>query len=348
MSRQKSEFLLLLIRRSCATLSEQINMRFRLGRLVLIIVALCATIASSAQSGWVGTRVSSGGKDLNAVYFIDSKRGWVGGDAGFLAYTDDGGTSWIERRLGIAHAINDVYFVSKDSGFVLAGSSIFETSDGGHSWREAHVFSPADFDNATPELYSLRFNGKKRGWVVGSASRDDIVINSVLAITRDGGVTWQVLSVPTKQELIHIDFVDDKRGWIVGAGGAILHTEDAGETWVKQKSDTDATLYHVDFRNQKQGWVVGERGIILRTEDSGTTWNKVESTARATLLSVQFINEDEGWIVGRGGVILRSGDRGRTWVEQESGTKENLYALFIDKKNGWAVGSAGLILRYTR
>lgn len=65
-------------------------MRFRLGQLVLIIVALCATIASSAQSGWVGTRVSSGGKDLNAVYFIDSKRGWVGGDAGFLAYTDDG------------------------------------------------------------------------------------------------------------------------------------------------------------------------------------------------------------------------------------------------------------------
>ena len=323
-------------------------MRFGLGQLVLVIVALCATVASSAQSGWVGTHVSSGGKDLNAVYFIDSKRGWVGGDAGFLAYTDDGGASWIERRLGITHAINDVYFVSKDSGFVLAGSSIFETSDSGHSWREAHAFSPADFGNATPELYSLRFNGKKRGWVVGSASRDDIVVNSILAITRDGGVTWQVLGAPTKQELIHIDFVDDRRGWIVGAGGTILHTEDAGETWVKQKSDTDATLYHVDFRNEKQGWVVGERGAILRTEDSGSTWSQVESAVRATLLSVQFINEDEGWIVGRGGVILRSGDRGRTWVEQESGTKQNLYALFIDKKNGWAVGSAGLILRYTR
>ena len=348
MSRQKNEFPLLLIGRSCATLSEQVNMRFRLGQLVIVIVALCATAASSAQSGWVATHVSSGGKDLNAVYFLDSKRGWVGGDAGFLAYTDDGGVSWIERRLGIVHAINDVYFVSKDSGFVLAGSSIFETLDGGHSWREAHAFSPADFDNATPELYSVRFNGKKRGWVVGSASRDDIVINSILTITRDGGVTWQTLSVPTKQELIHIDFVDDKHGWIVGAGGAILHTEDAGETWVKQKSDTEATLYHVDFRNEKQGWVVGEHGTILRTEDSGRTWNKIESPSQATLLSVQFINEDEGWIVGRGGAILRSGDRGRTWVEQESGTKQNLYALFVDKKNGWAVGSDGLILRYAR
>ena len=323
-------------------------MRFRLSQFVFVLVGLCATVASAAQGGWVSTRVSSGGKDLNAVYFLDSKRGWVGGDAGFLAYTDDGGATWIERRLGISHAINDVYFVSKTSGFVLAGDSIFETSDGGHSWRNAHSFAAGDFGGATPELYSLRFNGKKRGWVVGSASRGDLVVNSILAITRDGGVTWQVLHAPTNQELIHIDFVDDKRGWIVGAGGAILHTEDAGETWAKQPSDTNATLYHVDFRNEKQGWVVGERGTILRTEDSGRSWTKVESPSQATLLSIQFINEDDGWIVGRGGVILRSGNRGRTWVDQESGTKQNLYALFVDKKDAWAVGSNGLVLKYQR
>lgn len=321
-------------------------MRLRSAFLTVICMSVWAGVAQA--QGWVGTRVSSGGKDLNAVYFVDSKRGWVGGDAGFLAYTNDGGASWIEQRLGTPHSINDIFFVSKENGFVLAGNSIYETADGGHSWREAHAFSPADFGNATPELYSLRFNGKKRGWVVGSASRGDIVVNSILAITRDGGVTWQALSAPTNQELIHIDFVDDKRGWIVGAGGAVLHTEDAGETWVKQKSETQATLYHVDFRNEKQGWVVGERGTILRTEDSGRTWTKVVSPARATLLSVQFINEDEGWIVGRGGAILRSGNQGRAWVDQESGTKQNLYALFVDKKNCWAVGSDGLILRYQR
>ena len=319
-------------------------------RLILISsVGLCLIgMAAYAQSGWISSRITSGGKDLNAVFFVDSKRGWVGGDSGFIAYTDDAGASWIERPIGTAHSINDVFFVSKESGFVLAGGSIYETRDGGHIWDESHKFLPSDFDGATPELYSLRFNGKKRGWVVGSASRGDVVVNSILAITRDGGKTWQVLQAPTKQELIHIDFIDDRRGWIVGAGGAILHTEDAGETWTKQPSNTKATLYHVDFRNEKQGWAVGERGTILRTEDGGQTWSKIESPARSTLLSVQFANGDDGWIIGRGGVILRSGDRGRTWLEQESGTKQNLYALFIDKKNGWAVGSAGLILKYQR
>lgn len=318
--------------------------------LALAFAGVCflSGLVGYAQSGWTYSRITSSGKDLNAVFFVDSKHGGVGGDNGFIAYTEDAGASWTERPLGSDHSVNDIYLVSKDNGFALAGGSIFETSDGGRSWHETHKFLPAEFDGATPELYSLRFNGKKRGWVVGSASRGDIIVNSILALTRDGGATWQVLHAPTNQELIHIDFVDEKRGWIVGAGGAILHTEDAGESWRRQNSETSATLYHVDFRNAKQGWVVGERGIILRTEDGGQSWSKIDSPVRSTLLSVQFINEDDGWIVGRGGVILRSGDGGRTWIEQASGTKRNLYALFIDKKNGWAVGGDGLIARYQR
>ena len=314
--------------------------------LLTIIFALAAV--GRAQSGWTATRVGPGGQDLNAVYFADAKRGWVAGDSGFLAYTEDGGASWIERPIGTEHAINDIYFVGKDTGFVLAGGSIFGTTDGGHSWREAHKFSPSDFEGATPELYSLRFDGKKRGWVVGSASRGDVITNSILAITRDGGTTWQVLQAPTRQELIHIDFVDEKRGWIVGAAGAILHTDDGGESWTKQASETTVVLYHVDFRNEKKGWAVGERGTILRTDDGGRIWTRVESPARSTLLSVQFVNDDDGWIVGRGGTILRSDDAGRAWVELESGTKRNLYALFVSKKTGWAVGGDGLLLHYER
>jgi photosystem II stability/assembly factor-like uncharacterized protein len=324
-------------------------MKDKLFRLMLAIAGLCLFAAAAAAQGWTSSRVTSSGRDLNAVYFIDSKRGWVGGDSGFLSYTDDGGSSWVERRINVRQrAINDIYFVSSEAGFILAGDTIFNSTDSGHSWQEAHTFAASEFQGAVPELYSLRFNGKKRGWVVGSISRGDNVVGSILAITRDGGATWQSQDAHTKQELIHIDFVDDKRGWIVGADGAILHTDDAGESWARQESNTDATLFHVDFRNDRQGLAVGERGTILLTNDGGASWRKVDSPARATLLSVQFISEDESWIVGRGGVILRSGDGGRTWIEQESGTKQPLYAMFMNKKNGWAVGSEGLILSYKR
>jgi photosystem II stability/assembly factor-like uncharacterized protein len=320
------------------------NRQFAL--ILLIVFLVCASQPSAAQTDWTVKRVPSGGRDLNAVYFTDSKRGWVGGDEGFFAHTEDGGLSWVERRIGTRDAINDIYFVSQDKGFVLAGGTIFATSDAGHVWQPSHTFAPAEFRGAEPELYSLRFDGKKRGWVVGSLSRGDRVEDSILAITRDGGVTWQVLQAPSRQELIHIDFIDDKQGWIVGAGGTILHTTDAGESWTRQESSTTVTLYHVDFRNKKQGMAVGERGTILTTEDGGAKWTKVTSPVRATLLSVQFVSEDNGWAIGRGGTVLRTGNGGVTWLEQESGAKQNLYAMYMTKKNGWAVGDSGLVLIY--
>jgi photosystem II stability/assembly factor-like uncharacterized protein len=310
---------------------------------------LLASVIAIAQSGWKAMRISSSGRDLNTVYFSDSKRGWIGGDGGFLTHTEDGGASWVEQRIDTKrHAINDIYFANKEVGFALAGDMIFRSGDGGQSWQESYKISSAAVRGATPELYSLRFNGKKKGWVVGSLARGDTVIGSLLAITRDSGATWQMLEAGTKQELIHIDFVDDERGWIVGAGGAILHTEDAGETWTRQESGVSETLYHVDFRNSKQGIAVGERGIILVTRHAGQTWFKINSPARSTLLSVQFVTEDDVWAVGRSGIILRSSDSGHTWLEQESGTRQNLYALFINKKEGWAVGGDGLAMRYAQ
>src|SRR4030095_12285280 len=157
---------------------------------LMLVNVLSLVMVCRAQSGWTISQVSSGGRDLNAVSFADSKRGWVAGDSGFLAYTEDGGGSWVERPLGTDRAINDIYFPTKERGFVLAGGSIFESSDGGHTWHEAHKFSPTEFGWAAPRLLWPPFKGKKRGWVVGSASRGDLVVNSIVAITRDSGETW--------------------------------------------------------------------------------------------------------------------------------------------------------------
>lgn len=314
------------------------------GLLLLLAVAGMA----AAQQGWTGVRRGQPGKDLNAVFFSDAKRGWVAGDGGFVSYTADGGRNWTPQVIETKDAVNDLYFRNKEDGYIVAGNSIFMTDNSGQSWRELRRYFASDFGGAVPELYSVRFSGKKKGWVVGSISRDDVVVDSLVLYTNDGGATWQRQRVPTKEELIHLDFVSDKRGWMVGDGGTILSTSDGGETWTPQNSNVKATLYHVDFRNDRIGWAVGKQGTILRTTDGGETWFTVEPLVRNTLLSVQFVNENEGWIVGRGGVILRSEDAGATWIRQESNTKQNLYALFIDKDNGWSVGGDGIVLHYER
>jgi photosystem II stability/assembly factor-like uncharacterized protein len=304
--------------------------------------------AMSAEPGWIATRLPSADQDLNTVFFLDSKRGWIGGDDGFLSRTDDGGRTWVRQDVGISNAINDIYFRDKEDGFLIAGNTILVTSDSGTRWTQARRFLPAEFDGAAVELYSVRFSSKNKGWVVGSVSKGDRVIDSILVYTDDGGTSWQRQRVPSKTELIHIDFDNDRRGWIVGAGGVIINTLDGGTTWNIQKSGTSATLYHVEFRNDKRGWAVGERGTILKTIDGGNTWTPVTANVRSTLLSVEFVNDDDGWAVGRSGAIVRSDDGGLTWIQQDSTVKENLYALYFHKKIGWAVGGNGLILRYER
>jgi photosystem II stability/assembly factor-like uncharacterized protein len=318
--------------------------------LILLSLVGCVVVA---QSGWTSSRKGMDSKDLNTVFFVDSRHGWIAGDAGFVSRTDDGGVSWVQQKVDTSEAINDLYFRNKDNGFLLAGGRIFNTVDGGLSWTAGHAFSPVDFGGAQPELYSIRFSNKNKGWVVGSLSRaakngDSLVIDSLLYKTSDGGDTWERQRLPSKEELIHLDFVNEKHGWIVGTSGTVLHTDDGGETWMRQQSRTKSTLFHVDFRNEKKGLAVGEHGTILRTVDGGETWTIVALGVKSTLLSVQFLNDDDGWIAGRAGTILRTGDGGLTWIKQTAPTEVNLYALFFDKKNGWAVGGSGLVLHYLR
>ena len=328
--------------------SRELSRRAALATCAAFLLAACAVAARAQGEGWSGGRQGLAGKDLNAVYFLDSKRGWVAGDGGVVLRTRDAGRTWSRQAVATTETFNDVYFRNEDDGYLLAATQVFVTEDGGETWRSAARFNSQSFGGGEPDLYSVRFTSKKRGWIVGSLSRGENVIDSLVLSTDNGGASWQRQRVPVRDELIHLDFDGDKRGWVVGSGGRILHTEDGGETWLIQASDTTAALYHVDFQGDERGWAVGERGTILRTEDGGRAWRAVPSRVRSTLLSVKFINKDEGWAVGRGGTILSSDDGGETWKQQESRTRQNLYALFFDKKAGWVVGGDGLVLHYER
>jgi photosystem II stability/assembly factor-like uncharacterized protein len=62
--------------------------------------------------------------------------------------TEDGGDSWFDTSPeGIAQ-LNDVYFISKDTGFACGfDGQIIRTTDGGYTWdlkHEHYGFSPND------------------------------------------------------------------------------------------------------------------------------------------------------------------------------------------------------------
>ena len=317
----------------------------------VFLITLVFAATANAQSGWVD-RSANVKSDLVAVCFTSSDKGWVAGDGGFLAATNDGGRTWVPYPLNTNEDINEIYFRNDDNGYLVAGRKMYITKDAGRSWQETRIFRAGDFGAARPEFLSIRFSDKKRGYVIGSVLRhsgnDDIVVDSLLMRTEDAGETWQRINVPSKAELFHLDFDGNSKGWIVGDNGTILSSTDEGRTWSRQNSGTTMPLYNVDFRDSKEGYIVGKSGTILRTENGGTNWSRVLVPFKESIMRVDFADDKNGWAVGYGGLILRSFDKGKTWVRQDSPTRGRLYGLFMDKKYGWAVGEKGAVLQYKK
>jgi photosystem II stability/assembly factor-like uncharacterized protein len=273
----------------------------------------------------------------------------VAGDHGYLASTDDGGTTWNRYSLNTKDDINEIYFRNEKNGYLVAGRKMFLTNDGGSTWRETVIYKPGDFRTGTPEFLSIRFADKRYGYVIGSIlNKQGEVIDSLLMRSDDEGLTWYRQPVPTKTELFHLDFSGTSDGWIVGDKGLIIATKDRGLTWHVQNSGTQRALFCVDFLNDDEGFAVGGGGTILRTTDGGSSWTPVQTGVTQALKRVDFVNERTGWIVGFAGTILKTDDSGRTWSPQNSPTKSRLYGLVAEKKFGFAVGEGGIFAKYSQ
>jgi photosystem II stability/assembly factor-like uncharacterized protein len=316
---------------------------------ILLFILFASVVSVSAQGLWTARSTGDEPGDLVAVYFTSPNRGFAAGDKGYLASTNDGGKSWSKYPLNTTEDINEIYFRNDKDGYLVAGKLLFITNDGGKTWQLTRIFRLADFPKGTPEFLSIRFADKRRGMAVGSVlNKDGSVNDSLVMRTEDGGETWQRITVPTKKELMHLDYRGSSRVWAVGDDGVILYSGDGGTTWSTQNSGTSKTLYNVDFRNDDLGFAVGDAGTILRTENGGLRWEPVASAFTDTFLRVSFTDDKNGWIVGHGGAILRSGDKGKSWARQDSGTREHLYGLIMSKRFGWAVGAKGTILEFQK
>jgi photosystem II stability/assembly factor-like uncharacterized protein len=316
---------------------------------VFILLLMCA-VAAHPQSWKVAVAPTEA--DLVAIYFTSSDRGFVAGDNGYLASTSDGGGSWNRYQLNTTEDINEIYFRNEKNGYLVAGRKLFITSDGGETWRETVLYGPNEIRNGTPELLSIRFADKRRGLAVGSVWRrvrnEEVVVDSLVMRTQDGGESWQRIAVPSKTELFHLYFNGSSRAWIAGDDGVILASTDGGVTWQRQTSGTRESIYNIHFRDEKEGYAVGAKGLILRTEDGGRVWQRVASGTASALMRIDFTDDRNGWIAGHKGMLLRSTDKGRSWSSFNSPTRSNLYGLHIEKKFGWAVGQSGTLMYYQR
>ncbi len=211
---------------------------------------------------------------LKHVHFHDARQGWAVGNGSALYpagvfRTEDGGRSWVtlparltgqwlaadfrdpahgvvagnDGRLAVVAApqmvlsntptlgrrpLRAMRLVDGRYGWLVGdGGLVMLTTDAGLSWQNPAAPIPAGVRDFF-DFGALATLGNHI-WIAGAPGT--AVVHSA-----DAGATWELQPTDQRLPLHAITFIDEDRGWAVGALGTILATRDGGRTWRRQRT----------------------------------------------------------------------------------------------------------------
>jgi photosystem II stability/assembly factor-like uncharacterized protein len=141
------------------------------------------------------------------------------------------------------------------------GARVFRSRDGGRTWEVAAtplVSGPA------AGVFSVVFTDARRGVVVGGDYTKEHDAGANVAVTHDGGKTWELAA--GRRPNGYRSCVAVVRGGrapvllAVGPNGAD-YSRDGGRTWAAQGTEG---FHSVSFAKASAGWAVGEGGRIAK------------------------------------------------------------------------------------
>jgi len=148
--------------------------------------------------------------------FTDDLHGVVVGAGGSILFTEDAGLSWNKGSIfGEPNSkLNSVFFINQKNGWTVgAQGKIFQTVNGGKTWREQK-------SNVTKDLTDVFFSSTAEGWAIGD--------EGTILRTATAGNVWTAVQSNAKHKLERVFFIG-KKGFAVGFGGTILAYEESGK-----------------------------------------------------------------------------------------------------------------------
>lgn len=264
------------------------------------------------------------------VQFLNQMLGHAAGPGGWFQ-TIDGGLHWIPSSIRPAGQLPTPISVTTGAAAIRYSQPLGrqtprleQTSDGGRTWTALSIPTVAKAD-----VYhvSLTFLDDKQGWLATSTYCVGHYCRLVLHGTRDGGRSWQLLTMQFPRldfgsEAPKLAFGDALHGAaLFASGNHVLLTHDGGYNWTDVVLPADMHVSGLSYRGPNDIWVTAERdghGLLVYSQDAGQTWD-VTRFASVQPYAVSFGTQTDGWIAGRLGerigALLVSHDAGRSWTE---------------------------------
>jgi len=280
---------------------------------------------SDSGNTWIKSKFSGYPGVTSDIIFLNEKLGFVG-----KYRTTDGGETWENMFINVipqSENIDDIYFVDSLNGWAVNWAKIFQTKDGGFTWKELSRYG-------SHRLMDINFSRKGTGWIVGWAGN--------IFRKEPNNATWEPMSRTLASNLNDVFFINENEGWCVGIFGCILHTSNGGEGWEKQDSNVDSVLFSVKFLNDLEGWIAGYY-TVLHTIDGGKNW-EVRNDLYGWFVDIDFFDGQNGLLIERSGAVLQTTDGGINWqLANDKPLSERLTSVAIVNENeAWIGGWQGL------
>lgn len=250
---------------------------------------------------------------------------------------------------------NDRAIAVGDRGHVLVSES---RSD----WRQVEV--------PTQVMLTAVTAVGNDAWAVG---HDHMILHSA-----DGGLSWEVQNSFKGSDgpLLDVLFLDEQRGFAIGAYGAFLATEDGGQSWsdefisdrVNRAAPTDegdddgmddaSGLASTDMGDEEGDphlnaivgtdaglMILAEAGSAFRSIDDGASWTRLELPYGGSMFGGLALDNGEIIAFGLRGNVYRTADLGETWTPMDSGTNASLFGgVALSGGRAVMVGAGGAVV----
>ncbi len=204
---------------------------------------------------------SSFPRNLNAIDFPTTSKGFVAGTNGRIFRTTNGGVNWNIVNSGVSANLRDLHFIDEFTGFATGGSFIIKTINGGSNWS-VKQYSGVSFR-------SIHFPSYNIGYAVGD--------NKKIYKTINNGSIWTPLSVtniPGNVDFTSVEFVNDTLGYVTG-GNAVYRTTTGGlGNWEKVNLGESMNQVHFDS-STGIGMVGGNSGHLYVTNNADSSFGPI-------------------------------------------------------------------------
>lgn len=302
------------------------------------IVGSFGNILKTADKGKNWTRLVgiNGMEEFTGVHFVNTQVGYVCGQGGVLYKTTDGGLQWQKINPGYSEDLYGLCFSSSERGYVWGRNIVFETTNGGKTWKEAKALPGTNMGR-------MQFVSASQGF----ATFTDLP-NRIYQ-TKDSGNTW---TPGWQSSTVSTGFhFTNARTFYSGEYGAVYKTVN----WAPADGVSIGNFYVSDvfFANENtgfitgvpSGWGNGNGRCLFKTTNAAKTWEKIDyvllypsssSTSGTGVADFMKVNDHKYLLSTSTGEVLTASTSFGPWLPEPALSNANNYMKLGHKGRDFA------------